>query len=236
MDKSLLARKIIMALSTKKLIAYSLRPSPDHVNEDLGYDAELVSFDGSDLFDCVMWETEKIAGHTVPVQFQGLLRTIRQTDYPVTNPRLPLMSKRMVAVLESVGTFQHQIIATRITDGAIGRNLSNKDNHYDESGNLKSEYYTDDYVLLQLTEHLDAMNLERSEYDDYDADMNLVSLVDKFVFKDIGREFPPIFCLTCRPGILFISEAAKEALEAAGMRSLWLTSYGDTEVEHFDIG
>lgn len=222
-----------MTVSTKKLIAYGLMPlASNHVNKDLGYDAELVPFDGSDLLDYLIWETKEISIYPIPVQFQGLLGTVRQTDYPVTRPSLPLMSKRMVAVLESVGTFPHQTIVTRITDGAIGRCLNDKDSHYDENGSLKPEYYTDDYVLLKLTEHLDAMDLVRSEYESYDSEINIVSFVDKFVFKDIGREFPPIFCLTHRPGVLFISEAAKEALEAAGMKSLWLTSYGDTEVEN----
>jgi hypothetical protein len=204
----------------------------NHVNEDLGYDAALVPFDGSDLFDYVMFETDEIFGYPVPVEFQGLLKTVRQTDYPVTRPSLPLMSKRMVEVLESVGSFPHNILPTRITDGVIGRSLSNKDAHYNEQGNLKPEFYTDDYVLIQLTEHLDVMDLERSEYESYDSELNLVKFVDKFVFKDIGRDFPPIFCLIHRPGILFLSEAAKEALETAGMKSLWLTSYGDTEVEN----
>jgi hypothetical protein len=222
-----------MTLSKTKLIAYWLRPlASNHVNKDLGYDAELIPFDGSDLFDYAMWETDEISEHPVPVQFQGLLKTVRLTDYPVTRPSLPLMSKRMLEILKSVGSFPHNALPTRITDGAIGHHLSNKDNQYDKDGNLKPDCYTDDYVLLHLTSHLDAMDLERSEYDDYDAETNLVSAIDKFVFKNIGHKFPPIFRLTHCPVALFISETAKEALEAAGMKSLWLTSYGDTEVEN----
>lgn len=222
-----------MVLSTKKLIAYGLVPlASNHVNEDLGYDAELIPFKGSDLFDYAMWETDEISEYPVPIEFQGLLKTVRQTDYPVTRPSLPLMSKRMLEVLKSIGSFSHNVLPTRITDGTIGRRLTNEDNRYDEDGNLKPDYYTDNYVLLHLTSHLDAMDLERSEYDDYDTETNLVSSIDKFVFKDIGHEFPPIFRLTHCPVVLFISEAAKEALEAAGMKSLWLTSYGDTEVEN----
>lgn len=137
----------------------------------------------------------------------------------------------MVEILESVGSFPHNVLPARIIEGAIGRRLSDKGSHYDEEGNLKPEYYTDDYVLLQITEHLDAMDLDRSEYDEYDADVNLVTFIDKFMFKDIGHDYPTIFRLIHCPTRLFISEAAKEALEAAGMKSLWLTSYGDTEVE-----
>jgi hypothetical protein len=222
-----------MTLSTKKMIAYGLMQLvSNHVNEDLGYDAELIPFEGSENLSTEMCRYPESVEFPNPVMFHGLLKNVRQSDYPLTRPSLPLMSKRMVEVLESVGSFPHNVLSVRITDGVIGRRLSDNDSHYDEQGNLKPEYYTDDYVLLQLTEHLDAMDLDRSEYGRYNPKTNLVRLVEKFVFKDIGREFPPIFRLTHSPVDLFISEAAKEALDAAGMKSLWLTSYGDTEVEN----
>jgi hypothetical protein len=222
-----------MTLSTTKLIAYLLRSSSDHINDDLGYDAELVPFEGSENISTAMCRYPESVEFPNPVLFQGFLESVRQTDHPLTlGEAFPLMSKRMVGILESVGPFPHNVLSVRITDGVIGRRLSDNDSHYDEQGNLKPEYYTDDYVLLQLTEHLDAMDLDRSEYGRYNPKTNLVRLVEKFVFKDIGREFPPIFRLTNCPTDLFISEAAKEALETAGIKSLWLTSYGDTEIEN----
>jgi hypothetical protein len=232
--KSQLLRKTIMTLSTEKIIAYLFNPlASNHINVDLGYDAEPFSGQNVELFADVNAEPVEVEMPSQPILFQGLLSTVHQTDFPVTmGETYPLVSKRMVEVLESVGSFPHQAMPVRIIDGAIGRRLSDNDDHYDSEGNLKPEYYTDDYVLLHLTTHLDAMDLERSEYDEYDAEMNWVSFVDKFVFKDIGQEYPPIFRLINSPTRLFISEAAKEALEAAGMKSLWLTSHGDTEVEN----
>lgn len=223
-----------MTLSTKKLIAYALLPLvSNHVNQDLGYDVEPYPDQDAEQFSHVNSEPIDIDIPTQPILFQGFLRTVSQTDYPVTiGETFPIISKRMVEILESVGSFPHQVIPVRITEGAIGRRLSEKDSHYDTEGNLKPEYYTDDYVLLHLTSHLDAMDLERSEYGRFSPKTKLVSIVDKFVFKDIGREFPPIFRLKNCPARFFISEAAKEALKAAGMKSLWLTSYGDTEVEN----
>jgi hypothetical protein len=223
-----------MILSTKKLIAYLFNPlSSNHVNKDLGYDAAPIFEQDIEQFSDANTNPVEVDIPTQPILFQGFLSTVCQTDYPVTiGETFPLLSKRMVKILESVGSFPHQIIPVRILDGAIGPRLSDNDSHYDEEGNLKPEYFTDDYILLHLTSHLNAMDLDRSEYGRYNPGVNLVSLVDKFVFKDIGREFPPIFRLTHCPGRLFISEAAKEALETAGMKSLWLTSHGDTEVEN----
>jgi hypothetical protein len=223
-----------MTLSTKNLIAYLFNPlSSNHVNKDLGYDAEPIPGQDAEQFSDANTNPVEVDIPTQPILFQGLLSAVYQTDYPVTiGETFPLLSKRIVEILESVGSFPHQVIPIRIIDGAIGQRLSDKDSHCNEDGNLKPEHYTDEYVLLHLTSHLDAMDLERSEYGRYNPKVNLVSLVDKFVFKDIGREFPPIFRLTNCPGRLFISEAAKEALEAAEMKSLWLTSYGDTEIEN----
>lgn len=222
-----------MTVSTQKIIAYLFRPTTRHINRDLGYDAELVPFDGSENISTRMCRYPESVEFPNPVVFHGLLSTVRQTDFPVTSGEgYPLMSKRMVRVLESVGSFPHNVLPARIIEGSIGRRLSDKDSHYDVNGNLKPEYYTDDYVLLQITEHLDAMDLERSEYDGYDPETNLIMFIDKFMFKDIRHEYPPIFRLINSPTDLFISEAAKEALEAAGMKSLWLTSYGDTEIEN----
>jgi hypothetical protein len=223
-----------MTIETQKIIAYGLMPlASNHINEDLGYDAQPLPEQGAEQFSNVYAEPSEVDIPSQPLLFQGLLRTVYLTDYPVTlGETYPLMSKRMVEVLESVGSFPHQVIPVRILDGAIGRHLSDEDNRYDADDNLKPEYYTDDYVLLHLTSHLDAMDLERSEYERYNPETNLVRFVDQYIFKDIGQEYPPVFRLLHCPSDLFISEAAKEALQAAGMKSLWLTSYGDTEVEN----
>jgi hypothetical protein len=223
-----------MTVSTKKIIAYLLMPlASNHINEDLGYDAKPFPDQDVKRFSNVYTEPVEVNIPSEPILFQGLLSTVHQTDYPVTmGETFPIMSRRLVEVLESVGSFPHQVIPVRILDGAIGRRLSDGDNRYDTEGNLKPEYYTDDYVLLHLTSHLDAMDLDHSEYEDYDPATNSIMFVDKFAFKDIGKEYPPIFRLLHCPSDLFISEAAKQALEAAGMRSLWLTSHGDTEFEN----
>jgi hypothetical protein len=217
-----------MTISTERSVkAYCLMHETEGMNSDLGYHAQVFPFEGYEEVSIAMSDPSETVEFPNPVQFQGLLSTVRQTDYPVIHEGWPVMSKRMVEVLESVGSFPHRILPARILDGRIGRSLVEGDRRFDEQGNFKPEFYTDDYVLLQLTEHLSTMDLERSVYDYYDPEVNMLSGIEKLVLEDIGQEYPPIFRLAHCPARLFITEAAKQALEAAGIRGYWLIDYGE---------
>jgi hypothetical protein len=204
--------------------AYKLLPDCENVNPDLGSHAQVVPFDGVEQVSPAMSSTSEQVEFPVPVEFQGLLSTIRQTDFPAAEDGWPLMSKRMLAVLESVGPFPHRVLPARIIEGRIGRSLA-EDPRYDEQGKLKPDFYTDDYVLLQLTEHLDAVDLDRSIYDIYHTDVKMISGLSKPIFRDIGQEYPPIFRCTQSPVDIFITEKAKRALEFAGILDICLFNY-----------
>ena len=218
-----------MTVSIERSVkAHCLMRDPETMNSDLGYHAQVVPFEGYQQVSIAMSDPSETVEFPNPVEFQGLLSTVRQTDFPVIHEGWPVMSKRMVEVLGSVGSFPpHRVLPTRILDGRIGRSLAEGDRHFDEQGNFKPEFYTDDYVLLQLTEHLSTMDLERSVYDYYDPEVNMLTGIDKLVLKDIGREYPPIFRLIHCPTMLFITETAKQALETSGIRGYWLIDYGE---------
>jgi hypothetical protein len=215
-----------MRISTEHAVrAYRLMHDTETVNQDLGSHAQVVPFEGYERVSISMSDPSEPIEFPNLVEFQGLLSTVKQTDFPVIEEGWPVMSKRMVEVLESVGSFPHRILPTRILDGDIGRSLAEGDRRFDEHGNFKPEFYTDDYVLLQLTEHINTMDLERSVYDYYDPEVNMLEGIDKLVLEDIGRDYPPIFRLSSCEVFLFITDAAKQALEAAGIRGFWLIDY-----------
>jgi hypothetical protein len=217
-----------MTVSTERSVkAHCLMRDPETMNSDLGYHAQVVPFEGYQQVSIAMSDPSETVEFPNPVEFQGLLSTVRQTDFPVIQERWPVISRRMLKVLESVGFFPHHTLPVRILDGDVGRSLVEGNRRFDEQGNFKAEFYTDDYVLLQLTEHLNTMDLERSVYDYYDPEVNMLTGIDKLVLKDIGREYPPIFRLIHCPTMLFITEAAKQALETSGIRGYWLIDYGD---------
>ncbi len=217
-----------MTISAERSVkAYCLMHDSETMNSDLGSHAQVVPFEGYEEVSTCMSDLSEPVEFPNPVEFHGLLSTVRQTDFPVIQEDWPVMSKRMVEVLESVGSFPHRVLPTRILEGDIGRSLAEGDRRFDEQGNFKPEFYTDDYVLLQLTEHLSAMDLERSVYDYYDPEVDMLSGIEKLVLKDIGQEYPPIFRLAHCPARLFITEVAKQAFETAGIRGYWLIDYGD---------
>jgi hypothetical protein len=204
--------------------AFRLWSNCENVNPDIGSHAQVIPFEGIEQVSVAMSDPSEMIDFPNPVELRGLLSTIKQTDYPNTDQGWPLVSKRMLAALESVGPFPHRVLPARIIEGRIGRSLA-EDPRYDDEGNLKPDFYTDDYVLLQLTEHLDAIDLEQSVYDEYDPEMNEVLGLSKPVFKDIGREYPPVFRPLQSPIDIFISRIAKQALEANGIQNLRLFSY-----------
>jgi hypothetical protein len=213
-------------IRTDRLTVFCIRPDPMNVNPDLGSDAEIIPFEGLENVSSRLCRTSENTPFPDLVEFYGLLKRIQETDFPVTSRYWPLISKRMLDVLISVGSFPHHAIPTRIIEGSIGRRLD-EDPRYDADGNLKPEFYNDDFVLLQLTEHIDALDLEKSEYEEYYSDINAVQGVDKYVFKEPRNGFPPIFRLAVEPAPLYITHDAKRALEAANIKGLWLTEVGE---------
>jgi hypothetical protein len=210
--------------AVRNVKAYELIPDAESVNPDIGSHAQVVPFEGIDQVSVAMGSISEVVEFPEPVELIGLLSVIRETDFPVIDQGWRVMSKRMLAALKSVGTFSHRVLPVRIIEGRIGRSLA-EDPRHDEQGNLKSEFYTDDYVLLQITEYLDVLDLEHSVYRSYDSETNLIVGVKKFVFKDIGQEFPPVFRIPNSPVDLFVSCKAKEALEENGIRGLLLFNH-----------
>lgn len=207
--------------------AYQLMRDSSSKNEDLGFHAEVVPFEGMEQVCTSMSDPSEPIEFPNPVELVGLLSTLRLTDYPMIDQGWPLMSKRMVEVLKSVAPLPHYVLPTRIVEGRVGSTLTEGHSRFNEQGNLKPEFYTDDYVLLQITEFFDVLDLERSVYRRYNSDINTVSGLNDAFFKDIGQEYPPIFRIPHSPVDLYITEAAKQALEDACIKGCWIIPTND---------
>jgi hypothetical protein len=147
----------------------------------------------------------------------------------------------MLYVLRSVGEFPHKAISTRIYDYRFqdqGRKSYGRHNYEGPAIEPRGEF-NEDYVSLQLLEHVDGIDNEQTEFDlnpepeNLLPDLILPPDIINLVLKEPAGGFPPIFRLN-RAGeniFLFVSPLAKEALEEAGIKGLRFTEYEGTRAQ-----
>jgi hypothetical protein len=166
-----------------------------------------------------------------PVNFVGFLdRLPHQTDFLSTDYFEPIVSKRMLYVLRSVSDFPCKAISTRIYD--YGFQDQGRQNYEGSTHSLSGEF-NEDYVGLQLLEHIDGIDPDSCEYEDKYPGVLPPLLKSSWTMKEPICGFPPIFRLNkAGPSVyLFVSPAAKEALEAAGIKGIRFTEYEGTPAQ-----
>jgi hypothetical protein len=148
-----------------------------------------------------------------PINFLGWPKRLPKTDFPYNNPGFPLMSKRMLEVLCSVGELPHKLIPTRI----FFYDLEYEIEEYLNQQNLDPELCNEDYFAVQLLEHIDVADPERCTYEpSYDGSIQ----INKLVLREPLEGFPPLFRVKGDPFGLFTSPEAKQALDVAGIKSV----------------
>jgi hypothetical protein len=207
------------------------------VDDDIANDGYLEEFEGWDDLNFAFWnalpitiigetgesirnDRENIAAAEMPgnVSFIGLKSWLPPTDFPYIDQvrtSWPIMSRKMIEVLISVGDFPHQVIpvifkaededfAARFCDGP-------------------SPVLNHDYAILQLLKISNFLDLEKSEYENVayiDGLGTFIHASGKIVLKEPKEGFPPIFRVEGCETYLYISGAAKEALERAGIQGV----------------
>jgi hypothetical protein len=239
------------------IVAYSLWQSLDHL-DSLPEDPMDRKYGEAENYDAIIYKPTRqrdlpwsgVVGTipypgTEPVNFVGFLdRLPHQTDFLRDDDSWCLMSKRMLYVLRSIGDFPHKVISTRIYDYSFQDQGNDSFGRHDYEGPIIAPggEFNEDYVGLQLLDHVDGIDYEHSEFDlNPDPENLLPNLVlppdiINLVLKEPVDGFPPIFRLAKhRTTYLFVSPAAKKALEAAGIRGLGFTEYEGTRSEEMSI-
>jgi hypothetical protein len=152
-----------------------------------------------------------------PVDWVGFLdERLHQTDYLYNDLGWPLISKRMLYVLRSLGEFPHRLISTRIYDYGF---QNQGENNYASHTTPPAGEFNEDYVGLQLLEHVDGIDPDSCVYEDDYPGILPPSLISWRLKEPIGG-FPPIFRVQKKSTYLFVLPAVKEALEEAGIKGL----------------
>ena len=144
------------------------------------------------------------------IRMEGLISDFEGIDYLHTEPRLPIMSRRMLSVLRNVRDFPHQIIPIVVEDMEMA-----------SFGDLnRSGRVNTDYVALQLLEQLDIFDRENSVYSPSSISPSGIGRIEKLVLKVPESGLPPIFRITEKSTRLYVSPEAKTALEEAGITGI----------------
>jgi hypothetical protein len=187
-----------------------LRPLPEN-------NAGLYSgtFDGS-LFAI---NTEPLA---LPerIEFDAIGPILGIIDYPYTDVMWPIMSKRMLKLLCSVGDFPHRTYPVIMIDCEL--------TGYNEAGEpIQPMIENYDYVAVQLLEHLDIFDYENSVYE-RDSDGFIWSTsIERLALTEPESGFPPLFRVKQIETRMFVSAATKELLETASIRGVDFYSVED---------
>jgi hypothetical protein len=122
----------------------------------------------------------------------------------------PIVSRKMLDVLLSVDGFPHQVIPVVFKSE-------------------KTKELNDDYVILQLLELSDLLDMDKSVYtikrSVADPEVTFVCGVKLKVLREPAGGFPPIFRIKGCSISLYISAVAKQALEDAGIQGLRFSTY-----------
>lgn len=194
-------------------LAYEMFWNTDHIRSNEKFDARLVKFPGWENITGLLGTRD----YELPKQifFEADFRVTRQSDYPFNNVNWPLMSRRMLEVLLSIGDFQHRAIPVRLVDETVPLPKRRSAN-----GQFRAEIVDDSFVAVQLKEHLDVFDWEHSEYEPDTLFPDEVGIIKKLVLKKSNKDFPPLFRLAVKSDYLFVSAAAKQRLEQEKMHGM----------------
>ncbi len=193
-------------------IAYKLYWDMRHIKGTV-YDATLVPFEGKEYI--CGWKGTEWVQVPEPVLFEANFKITRYNDYPCNDVNWPLMSPRMLEILRGVGDFPHRLVPVRLVD----RNSSGP-TRYLPDGSLRPEVVDNRFAAVQLVEHLDVVNWERSEFRRNPLNPDKVSHFYKLVLAAPPGGLPSLFRIPANLSMLFISAAARRALEAAGIQGV----------------
>jgi hypothetical protein len=232
------------------IVAYKIMPSLDHLDtlpedpmdkqygEAEDYDAITHKPTDPERSEALSWggmTSTILYPGSEPINFVGFLdRLPHQTDFLSTDGFGPIISKRMLYVLNSLGDFPHKAISTRIYDYRFQDQGKDSYGKHDYEGPTiePAGEFNEDYVGLQLLEHIDVIDYEHSEFKPR-RNPDRLPYITNLVLKEPVNGFPPAFRLNRADerSSLYVSPTAKEALEEAGIKGIRFTEYEGTRAQ-----
>lgn len=167
---------------------------------DSGRDAFHLPFEKDKEFAADMISTREILVPDV-IYLQANYKIISALDFPLTSLSSPIMSDRMLNLINSIQHVNQRHIPVKMIDDTFMGKL------FDDEGQLLSYVPVNEgFKALQIMEYTDAFDYENSVYED---DFILpVGFIHKLVLKTPQNGFPPIFRIKQCASKIFISQQA----------------------------
>ncbi|MBI9064673.1 MAG: hypothetical protein JEZ14_21995 [Marinilabiliaceae bacterium] len=145
------------------------------------------------------------------IYFQANFNLIPKYDYPLTSLEVPVVSKRILEILNSLGDFSFRLIPVIMIDDTYFSELFDANNRLNSNVPVNTSY-----SIIQIMSYTEVFDYENSIFEE---DFILpVGHIDKLVLKKPQNGFPPIFRIQEKASEIFISKEAKEALELANIK------------------
>ena len=182
---------------------YELNWERSHLIDE-NEDCSVVVFDGLEEFRFQLGGIQKYSASS-EVILQGNFNIIPdKTDFPVVDIAIPLLSNKMLSILETDKTLSYNKVDAVIVDDTYLESL------FDEKGHLiESVPKNTDYKFFQVLNYTDVFDKTHSSFKPMRSNPEKIGIINKLVLREPKNGFPAIFRIEERPSILFINEATK---------------------------
>ncbi len=184
---------------------------------DENEDCSVVAFDGLEEFRFQLGGVQKFSTNN-EIILQGNFNIIpSKTDFPVVDIGVPLMSNRMLSILEADKNLLFNQVDTIIVDDTYIGTL------FDKEGRLVENISKNiDYKFFQVLNYTDAFDRNHSLFKPMRSNPEKIGIINKLVLREPKNNFPAIFRIEEKPSILFINETTKNKFEQEKIRGYTL--------------
>ncbi len=186
---------------------YELNWERSHLVDE-NEDCSVVVFDGLEEFRFQLGGIQKYSSIN-RIILQGNFNIIPdKTDFPVVDLGLPLMSNKMLSILEEGDDRVFNKVDAVIVDDTYLESL------FDEKGQLiENVPKNNDYKFFQILSYTDVFDRDQSLFKSMRSNPEKIGIINKLVLREPQNGFPAIFRIEEKPSMLFINEATKNKFE-----------------------
>jgi len=167
----------------------------------------------------VLWDVVEPLLVPDPIVYRvGSRRVHTLTDYPDVSGVKPIFSRRMLDTLIAVKPFGYRLYPVEI----LCRGQA-----------LRAPSAELTYWLVQLTEHFDGFDAERSDWEPSKWNPAMTQELYRLELRVPSEGLPPIFRIPQRPTRLMVSADGRDALLSAGIRGVGFKSCLELEDQDY---